>query len=121
MLMKSSFMSKLQDSMKKPIQAMFDDLRVNGSHSDITLQNLFEHGAWVDLHELPLLNSVDSADIVDTAIKQQVNIAALNYAWNDENVWLMSYPMSQSDCQFTMSLSPRLPLYHTGCGTCSYC
>lgn len=80
---------------------MFRDLKTHGKSEDIDLRDLFKDGTLVDEHNFAILDDdeVDTGKL-DGFIVKHVNAAAVNWAWHDQRVWLMSYPMTQQECKY---------------------
>lgn len=85
-----------------------------GSYEKIPITDLFEHGAYVDATELPILNSaIDSTkrsitlDQLSTIYEKQLFAGLVNRAWKANGAYLMSFPMTEYECRFYISPGSR--------------
>lgn len=79
---------------------IFRDLKTHGKSGDIDLRELLKDGTWIDEHNFAILDDdqVDTGKL-DSFIVKHVNAAAVNWAWHNQRVWLMSYPMTEQECE----------------------
>lgn len=97
--------------MASALSGVFNDFMQNGTSQGLDLETMFQHGAWADVKSIPLLSSTGAGDAIEVAVQRQLNAAGLGYAWHNERVWLMSYPMSENDCE-SMLLASHCPLLY---------
>lgn len=113
------------DSSKKSIAKIAKSFISTGQYTSpngkkFDFVSAFSGGLWEDFHSIPLLQQDDGTSAIDTVFNRHVDAMAINWAWHRQRVWVMSYPMTQSDFDntkaFAGSNDSRLKLYYKGRG-----
>lgn len=102
--MRCSAVFSMVKAARDKVEVMFMDFKHEGVSNDIDFKSLFAHGAWLDAQAIPILKT-DDPSVVNKLVKKHIDAAAINWAWREQHVWLMSFPMTQDDCTFCDSVS----------------
>ncbi len=103
-------MNTTYGTLENSLSDVFDGFKVDGKSNGVLLQDIFKDGAWLDFHTLPLLNPKLKTTDVNAIVIKHLNAAAINYAWRNQRVWLMSYPMTEAECMSCPFTQPILLL-----------
>jgi len=92
------------DITQTSVSSFFTDFQTQGNSHGIDLQQIFQGGKWADWHNIPIVNpSKINPNTVNDIFSKHVTAAAINWAWHTQRVWLMSYPMTEAECKFSLS------------------
>ncbi|KAM7211861.1 hypothetical protein V8F06_012773 [Rhypophila decipiens] len=87
----------------------------------VILDDVFEDGQWIDTSKIPIINdSNDSPRIDPQALRKfffawfQANI--LNYSWRNSIVYVIGYPMTESEFDEIEVVDDAIKAYHWGYG-----
>jgi hypothetical protein len=76
----------------------------------VTLPDLFAHGEWIEQALIPILNEGGKGGTSWSAVADWMRTLLLagvvNYAWRQQNYFIISYPMAEFMCK--LKSSPEL-------------
>ena len=86
------------------------DLMSTGRSGNVQMVDLFDGGAWLDYRNIPILNSDISKPMItkpqiDAIVFGQLTASLLNYAWIQQQTFIMSFPMTEDECKWPYELS----------------
>jgi hypothetical protein len=75
-----------------------------GNSNGVPLIDMFAFGAWLDYRNIPVLNTDGSKFQVSTTQLNDLWFKLLlggliNYAWKQQNVMIVSWPMTEDECK----------------------
>ncbi|GIK07701.1 hypothetical protein Aspvir_003368 [Aspergillus viridinutans] len=100
-------------------------LMFQGSYNGQSIVDVLAGGAWLDYHKIPVLNQDTSLpQISETQASdyfyKMLLCFSINYAWKQQNVYLISYPMTEDEFDNLSVISgdndARLKHYYGGRG-----
>ncbi|RDW58668.1 hypothetical protein BP6252_13144 [Coleophoma cylindrospora] len=121
------FMHDTLDTAEQSVSSFFTGFQAHGhsqgkgTSQDISLEQAFQGGEWVDWSKIPILNPNElSTNKINAVFAKHVSAAAINWAWHTQRVWLMSYPMTEDEFNshyaFSGNNDSRLKHYYKGRG-----
>ncbi|GIK01641.1 hypothetical protein Aspvir_005679 [Aspergillus viridinutans] len=102
-----------------------DGLMFQGSYNGKSIVDVLADGAWLDYHKIPVLNQDTSLPRISETqasdhFYNMLLCFSINYAWKQQNVYLISYPMTQDEFDNLSVISgdndARLKHYYGGRG-----
>jgi hypothetical protein len=85
-----------------------DGLMFKGAYNGKSIGDILAFGDWLDYHNIPVLNpTMISVTQVEDYFYKMLLSFSINFAWRQQNVYLVSYPMTEDECMF-FSLSRGL-------------
>jgi hypothetical protein len=82
-----------------------DGLMFEGSYNGKSIGDVLAFGDWLDYHKIPVLNQhrdfprMSVTEVGDYFYKMLLSFS-INYAWRQQNVYMVSFPMTEDECMF---------------------
>lgn len=74
----------------------YDGFKTTGEHNGVKLIDVMAGGAYLDYRQIPILSSVKITDL-QHALFTHLLANMVNYAWKQQNVVLISFPMTEDE------------------------
>jgi hypothetical protein len=92
-------------SARQELEWVYGNFSTFGHFQGTHFTDLFTHGAWLDFTSIPVLNehnafrnySISTTELGGIMYDHLV-AGVINAYWRAQRVWIMGYPMTQSDC-----------------------